>query len=73
VGIVCASWHFAYGIWLFAAKWGITTGDAARRRFGYVCLAIGLLFVAVGAVTMYSFLTAPIEASSGLQMTMSVH
>ena len=73
VGIVCASWHFAYGIWLFAAKWGITTGDAARRRFGYVCLAIGLLFVAVGAVTMYSFLTAPLEAGSGLQMTMSVH
>lgn len=59
VGILCASWHFAYGIWLFAAKWGITTGDGARRRFGYVCVAIGVLFVAVGAATMYSFLTTP--------------
>jgi succinate dehydrogenase / fumarate reductase cytochrome b subunit len=73
VGIVCASWHFAYGIWLFAAKWGITTGDKARRRFGYVCLAIGLLFVGVGATTMYSFLTTPMEPGSAIQMTMSNH
>jgi len=61
LGILCASWHFAYGLWLFAAKWGITTGDCARRRFGYVCLAIGLLFVAVGAATMYSFLNTPLQ------------
>ena len=73
VGIICASWHFAYGIWLFAAKWGITVGDKARRRFGYVCLAIGLLFVGVGAVTMYSFLTAPVDPSGAMQMTMSNH
>lgn len=71
VGIVCASWHFAYGLWLFAAKWGITTGDKARRRFGYVCLTIGLLFVGVGAVTMYSFLSTPIEPSGATQVTMS--
>jgi succinate dehydrogenase / fumarate reductase, cytochrome b subunit len=61
VGILCASWHFAYGLWLFAAKWGITTGDAARRKFGYVCVAIGLLFVVVGALTMRSFLTTPLQ------------
>lgn len=73
VGILCASWHFAYGIWLFAAKWGITVGDKARRRFGYVCLAIGLLFVGVGVVTMYSFLTAPVDPGSAMQMTMSNH
>ena len=61
VAVVAASWHFAYGIWLFAAKWGIVTGDDARRRFGYVCLAIALLFIAVGAVTMISFLKTPLQ------------
>ena len=59
VGIFCASWHFAYGLWLFAAKWGITQGPIARRRWGYVCFLIAIGFMAVGAVTMYSFLTTP--------------
>ncbi len=58
-GIFCASWHFAYGLWLFAAKWGITQGPIARQRWGYVCFLIAVVFVAVGAVTMYSFLTTP--------------
>jgi succinate dehydrogenase / fumarate reductase cytochrome b subunit len=61
VGIVCASWHFAYGLWLFAAKWGITTGEGARRKFGYVCFVIGLVFILVGAATMYSFLNTPLQ------------
>ncbi len=61
VGIFCASWHFAYGLWLFAAKWGITRGDQARRRFGYVCVAIAGLFMIVGALTMYSFLNTPLQ------------
>ena len=59
VGIVCASWHFAYGLWLFAAKWGITQGPIARRRWGYVCALIGVGFVAVGFATLYSFRAMP--------------
>jgi succinate dehydrogenase / fumarate reductase, cytochrome b subunit len=59
VGIFCASWHFAYGLWLFAAKWGITQGPVARRRWGYVCVLIAVTFMSVGAVTMYSFLSTP--------------
>ncbi len=34
IGIVAASWHFSYGVWLFAAKWGLTVGDGARQKFG---------------------------------------
>ncbi|HKV79588.1 MAG TPA: hypothetical protein VJP02_15680 [Candidatus Sulfotelmatobacter sp.] len=37
IGIIAASWHFGYGIWLFAVKWGLTTGARARRRLGYAC------------------------------------
>ena len=58
-GIFCASWHFAYGLWLFAAKWGITQGPIARRRWGYVCALIAIGFMVVGAITMYSFLSTP--------------
>jgi len=59
IGIVTASWHFAYGIWLFAAKWGITVGDRARRRFGYVCVLIAVLFIAVGLATIRAFFKWP--------------
>ncbi len=59
VGIIAASWHFSYGLWLFAAKWGITTGERARRRLGYLCLALALGLVSLGAVSMYGFLSRP--------------
>ena len=37
IAMIAICWHFAYGVWLFAAKWGITPGETARKRFGYVC------------------------------------
>jgi succinate dehydrogenase / fumarate reductase, cytochrome b subunit len=61
VGIIAASWHFSYGLWLFAAKWGITTGEKARRRLGYLCLALALGLVSMGAASMYGFLKAPYQ------------
>jgi len=48
-------WHFAYGVWLFAAKWGITPGNAARKRFGYVCAAGGILLALMGLASIWSF------------------
>jgi succinate dehydrogenase / fumarate reductase, cytochrome b subunit len=58
VGIIAASWHFSYGLWLFAAKWGITTGETARRRFGYICFALAVGLVLIGATSMAGFLRA---------------
>jgi len=55
VGLVCASWHFAYGIWLFAAKWGLTPGEKARQRFLAVCLAFFVLMSAAGLTSLYTF------------------
>jgi len=55
VGLVAASWHFAYGIWLFCAKWGITTGEIARRRFLVVCIAFFLLLSSVGMLSIRTF------------------
>ncbi len=67
VGLACASWHFAYGIWLFAAKWGITVGAAARRKFGIVCLVIGLALAGMAAGSVYAFLTTPQNKVPNLQ------
>jgi succinate dehydrogenase / fumarate reductase cytochrome b subunit len=61
IGITAASWHFCYGLWLFAAKWGITVGERARRGFGYVCLVLAIALVAIGLFTIRAFITAPPE------------
>ena len=58
-GIVAATWHFSYGVWLFAAKWGITVGEQARQRFGYVCFAMAIVFLTVWMMTVRSFLVWP--------------
>jgi succinate dehydrogenase / fumarate reductase cytochrome b subunit len=55
IAIIAICWHFSYGVWLFAAKWGITPGDRARRRFGYLCTALGIGLVAMGLASLYAF------------------
>jgi succinate dehydrogenase / fumarate reductase cytochrome b subunit len=55
VGLIAATWHFSYGIWLFAAKWGITSGEKARQRFLAVCLGLFVVLSGVGLVSLYTF------------------
>ncbi len=67
VGLACASWHFAYGIWLFCAKWGIIVGHQARRVFGVVCLVIGLAMAGMAGGSVYAFLSTPRSSVPQLQ------
>ncbi|MFZ0746906.1 MAG: succinate dehydrogenase [Terracidiphilus sp.] len=55
IAMVAVCWHFAYGIWLFAAKWGITPGATARKRFGYVCAALGVALAIMGIASIWAF------------------
>jgi succinate dehydrogenase / fumarate reductase cytochrome b subunit len=59
VGLLAASWHFAYGIWLFSAKWGIVSGEKAQRRFLAVCLAFFFVLSAAGLASLTSFRSRP--------------
>jgi succinate dehydrogenase / fumarate reductase cytochrome b subunit len=60
IGITAASWHFSYGLWLFCAKWGVTVGEKARKRFGYLCLGVAVALVAIGLITIRAFISAPL-------------
>lgn len=55
IGLIAASWHFAYGIWLFCAKWGIVSGDKAQKRLLNLCLAFFAVMSIVGLVSLYTF------------------
>jgi len=59
IGLLAASWHFAYGIWLFCAKWGIVTGDKAQKRFLAFCLAFFLVLAGAGLASLTSFRSLP--------------
>ncbi|SNS96216.1 succinate dehydrogenase subunit C [Granulicella rosea] len=59
IAMIATTWHFAYGIWLFAAKWGITPGDKARKRFGYICAAFGTALCIMGLASIVSIVMAP--------------
>lgn len=55
VGLIAASWHFAYGIWLFSAKWGIVSGEHAQQRLLRLCLAFFVLLSVIGLISLYTF------------------
>ena len=55
VGLIAASWHFGYGIWLFCVKWGLVTGEKARKRFLLACLAFFIVLTGVGLASLTSF------------------
>jgi succinate dehydrogenase / fumarate reductase cytochrome b subunit len=57
--MIAICWHFSYGVWLFAAKWGITPGKTARKRFGFVCVALGLALAAIGLAGIWAFVGQP--------------
>jgi succinate dehydrogenase / fumarate reductase cytochrome b subunit len=55
IAMLAVCWHFSYGIWLFCAKWGITPGNKARKRFAYVCLGLGIILAGMGLASLYAF------------------
>jgi succinate dehydrogenase / fumarate reductase cytochrome b subunit len=59
IGLIAASWHFAYGIWLFSAKWGIVSGTKAQKRLLVICLAFFFVLTGVGLASLTSFRSHP--------------
>lgn len=59
VGLLCASWHFSYGIWLFCAKWGIAIGENARRKVLFACMVLFVVISVVGLLSLRSFVVRP--------------
>ena len=55
IALLAVCWHFSYGVWLFAAKWGITPGKQSRKRFGYVCAFLGVVLAVMGLARLWAF------------------
>jgi succinate dehydrogenase / fumarate reductase, cytochrome b subunit len=55
VGILCACYHFAHGLFNFAYKWGVTVSARSQQAMTYVSLAVFLAMSAVGIHILFSF------------------
>jgi succinate dehydrogenase / fumarate reductase cytochrome b subunit len=62
LGLWLAVLHFANGLATAAISWGLTTSAAAQRRFGWLCVGIGLLLGAIGTHGLIGYLIAPMGA-----------
>lgn len=56
-GIAAAVFHFANGLWGFAASWGIVTSRAAMRRVRIVGAIVGVTLLLMGETTVLYFAT----------------
>jgi succinate dehydrogenase / fumarate reductase cytochrome b subunit len=58
IGISCAVYHFANGMWNIGIHWGLTVGPKAQRASGYVCGAVGLTLFALAMASLMAFVKA---------------
>ncbi len=57
VGIACAVYHFANGLWNVGYHWGLTVSPRSQRWWGLACGFIGVTLLAVALATLQAFLT----------------
>ncbi len=55
VGIACAVYHFANGLWNVAIHWGLTLSPRSQRVSSLVCTGIGLALLAVAYMSLAAF------------------
>jgi succinate dehydrogenase / fumarate reductase cytochrome b subunit len=55
VGIACAVYHFANGLWNVGYHWGLTVSPRSQRYWGLACGLIGVTLLAVGLATLSAF------------------
>jgi succinate dehydrogenase / fumarate reductase cytochrome b subunit len=66
IGIIAASWHFSYGLYLFCAKWGITVSNRSRKAMGVVSAVIAITLIAVGLATISAFFRSDWQNSNSV-------
>ncbi len=48
IGVLCAVFHFANGLWTLGITWGLWTSPAAMRRANAVSIVVGVALAAAG-------------------------
>ena len=71
VGVLSVVYHWANGLWTAAISWGLTISEAAQRRWGYACTALGValtLFTAGAVIGARTYEISPQEQAAYEQL-----
>lgn len=55
LGIICACYHWANGLWAFLITWGFVTGRRAQEVSAKICLALGVIVFLIGMNAFLGF------------------
>lgn len=61
IGVMSVVFHWANGLWTAAISWGITTSEAAMKRWGLACTGLFAALTAFFLAGMYGALTYDID------------
>ena len=59
VGILGAIFHAANGAWSGAILWKVVTTERGKAWFGFLCAALGIALLVMGALAWYAFTLSP--------------
>ncbi|MEE9211604.1 MAG: succinate dehydrogenase cytochrome b558 subunit [Phycisphaeraceae bacterium] len=66
LGILSCVYHFANGLWTAAITWGLTISTNAQRRWGYICIVLGLALAILGLGAIQGFRTYDINGDESV-------
>jgi len=67
VGVTCLVFHFANGLWTAAITWGLTVSQAAQKRWGGVCAALGAALMLAAWGSLIGFLVTDRDEARGIE------
>ncbi len=70
LGVLALVYHFANGLWTAAITWGLTISEAAQRRWGVACAAIGVALGVMGVMAVFGFWTLNVDQAREIERLM---
>jgi succinate dehydrogenase / fumarate reductase, cytochrome b subunit len=59
IGVACAVYHFANGLWNAGIHWGLTISPRSQRVSGFVCGLLGVTLLMLGYASLMAFYQMP--------------
>lgn len=75
VGVAAVVYHWCNGLWTAAISWGLTISVQAQKRWGYVCLTLGVVLAIWSAGAIVGALKYDVSAAekAAIQAAIEAH